>query len=152
VGCILFQGQVAQFVHDEKLGFAVVRQPLLQMSFGVCSLFDKFDFSSETLSKAVKKSFDNRGTSISVAPAVFDPLFSKEANKKIINWSRQGQRDGGSGDPLVRTVSFFAATTFRDISFFLLLSRLLPGDYGAGVPPVPIPNTEVKPCSADGTI
>ncbi len=27
----------------------------------------------------------------------------------------------------------------------------LPGDYGAGVPPVPIPNTEVKPCSADGT-
>ena len=27
----------------------------------------------------------------------------------------------------------------------------MPGDYGAGVPPVPIPNTEVKPCRADGT-
>jgi hypothetical protein len=28
---------------------------------------------------------------------------------------------------------------------------ILPGDYGAGEPPVPIPNTEVKPCRADGT-
>ena len=26
-----------------------------------------------------------------------------------------------------------------------------PGDYGGGVPPVPIPNTAVKPSSADGT-
>ena len=25
------------------------------------------------------------------------------------------------------------------------------GDSSAGVPPVPIPNTDVKPCSADGT-
>ena len=29
--------------------------------------------------------------------------------------------------------------------------EILPGDYGAGEPPVPIPNTEVKPCRADGT-
>ena len=27
----------------------------------------------------------------------------------------------------------------------------LEGDSSAGVPPVPIPNTDVKPCSADGT-
>ena len=27
----------------------------------------------------------------------------------------------------------------------------LPGDYGGGETPVPIPNTEVKPSSADGT-
>lgn len=34
---VLFQGQVAQLVHDEKLGLAVVRQPFLQMSFA-CAL------------------------------------------------------------------------------------------------------------------
>ncbi len=27
----------------------------------------------------------------------------------------------------------------------------IPGDYGEGEPPVPIPNTAVKPLSADGT-
>ena len=27
-----------------------------------------------------------------------------------------------------------------------------PGDHSGGVPPVPIPNTEVKPSSADGTV
>ena len=27
----------------------------------------------------------------------------------------------------------------------------IPGDYGEGVPPVPIPNTAVKPLCADGT-
>ena len=31
------------------------------------------------------------------------------------------------------------------------LESILRGDYGAGEPPVPIPNTEVKPCRADGT-
>ena len=28
---------------------------------------------------------------------------------------------------------------------------IFPGDHSEGVPPVPIPNTEVKPLSADGT-
>ena len=37
-----------------------------------------------------------------------------------------------------------AARDKRDKSFF-------PGDISEGVPPVPIPNTEVKPFSADGT-
>ena len=36
------------------------------------------------------------------------------------------------------TRRLFAADTCYDI--------VLPGDYGAGEPPVPIPNTEVKPC------
>ena len=29
---------------------------------------------------------------------------------------------------------------------------IFPGDYSEGVTPVPIPNTEVKPLSADGTV
>ena len=31
-------------------------------------------------------------------------------------------------------------------------SKSQPGDYGGGVPPVPIPNTEVKSSRADGTV
>ena len=33
----------------------------------------------------------------------------------------------------------------------IYLLILFEGDSSAGVPPVPIPNTAVKPCSADGT-
>lgn len=33
-----------------------------------------------------------------------------------------------------------------------LIMNILPGDYSIGVIPVPIPNTEVKPYSADGTV
>src|ERR1700733_8818164 len=35
--------------------------------------------------------------------------------------------------------------------FKIFSSSSLLGDCSAGVPPVPIPNTEVKPCSPDGT-
>ena len=34
----------------------------------------------------------------------------------------------------------------------VLSSKIQPGDNGGGVPPVPIPNTEVKLFSADGTV
>ena len=37
-----------------------------------------------------------------------------------------------------------------DLRFTPHEKRVL-GDHGEGVPPVPIPNTEVKPFSADGT-
>ena len=34
---------------------------------------------------------------------------------------------------------------------FILKQFLIPGDYGGGVTPVPISNTEVKPSNADDT-
>ena len=40
------------------------------------------------------------------------------------------------------------------VFLFLLfadMSKVLLGDYGVGVPPLPIPNREVKPDHADGT-
>ena len=37
----------------------------------------------------------------------------------------------------------------QDLSVVVIL--LYPGDHGGGVTPVPIPNTAVKPSSADGT-
>ena len=37
------------------------------------------------------------------------------------------------------------------ICFIVYIMFILLGGYGAGVPPLPIPNREVKPGSADGT-
>ena len=34
---------------------------------------------------------------------------------------------------------------------FCLMSIVILGDYSTRVPPLPIPNREVKPCHADGT-
>ena len=42
-------------------------------------------------------------------------------------------------------------TKLRSRNALLHLLLRLPGDYGGGETPVPIPNTEVKPSSADGT-
>ena len=41
----------------------------------------------------------------------------------------------------------------RKLSFLLKFPKEIkfPGDYGEGEPPVPIPNTAVKPLCADGT-
>ena len=41
-----------------------------------------FDFSGEILSAAVEKAFENRNTAITQSPAVFDPSFGKDGNKK----------------------------------------------------------------------
>ena len=35
---------------------------------------------------------------------------------------------------------------------FLLMYKAIAGDYCVGVIPDPIPNSEVKPCSANGTL
>src|SRR5271154_4830952 len=47
----------------------------------------------------------------------------------------------------------FCAVVARMFSHILQPTshKQLLGDCSAGVPPVPIPNTEVKPCSPDGT-
>ena len=37
------------------------------------------------------------------------------------------------------------------LTFYLILNNQFPGDYIPGVPPVPIPNTAVKPRVADGS-
>ena len=39
----------------------------------------------------------------------------------------------------------------RDTLLLVDCVRLIPGGYGGGVPPLPIPNREVKPARADGT-
>ena len=52
--------------------------------------------------------------------------------------------------PSLREVSVFGG---GEVFLLLLAAGHLPllGDYSVGVPPVPIPNTEVKPYSPDGT-
>ena len=47
-----------------------------------------------------------------------------------------------------------AAALCAPLPCMLLLSKMsidIPGGYGGGVPPLPIPNREVKPARADGT-
>ncbi len=41
-------------------------------------------------------------------------------------------------------------TTNKNISWYVITRTIL-GDYCGGAPPLPIPNREVKPASADGT-
>lgn len=45
-----------------------------------------FDFRGETLAEAVKKTFENRNTPISVNPTVFDSSFLKDEDKQV-QWS-----------------------------------------------------------------
>jgi predicted nucleotidyltransferase component of viral defense system len=42
-----------------------------------------FDFTGETLSEAIEKTFKNRNTPISISPQVFDPLFRHDADKQV---------------------------------------------------------------------
>ncbi|MCP4682579.1 MAG: nucleotidyl transferase AbiEii/AbiGii toxin family protein [Desulfobacterales bacterium] len=42
-----------------------------------------FDFSGETLAKALEKTFETRNTPINANPAVFDPSFTKDEDKKV---------------------------------------------------------------------
>ncbi len=51
---------------------------------------------------------------------------------------------------LVTNPVIIACSSCQRTSIFYC-STLFEGDSSAGVPPVPIPNTDVKPCSADGT-
>ena len=50
-------------------------------------------------------------------------------------------------------LSFRARQIFKDFLEFVSAFALTPtlGDHSEGDPPVPIPNTEVKPLSPDGT-
>jgi hypothetical protein len=41
-----------------------------------------FDFRGETLAEAIEKTFENRNTSITVNPTVFDLSFTKDEDKK----------------------------------------------------------------------
>ena len=63
--------------------------------------------------------------------------------------SRGGRNS--SRPPHIRGPMRGLASLLRSFPLLQRVMRLLPSDYGAGVPPVPIPNTEVKPCRADGT-
>ena len=52
----------------------------------------------------------------------------------------------------IRSVTLYAVVNARDILNRVAKTHLATcGDYIAGDPPVLIPNTEVKPCRADGT-
>ncbi len=50
--------------------------------YDIWLLSHMFDFSGEILSAAVEKAFENRNTAITQSPAVFDPSFGKDGNKK----------------------------------------------------------------------
>ncbi|MDO8691347.1 MAG: nucleotidyl transferase AbiEii/AbiGii toxin family protein [Dehalococcoidia bacterium] len=42
-----------------------------------------FDFTGEILAEAIQKTFEKRNTPIAIDPAVFDPSFLKDGNKKV---------------------------------------------------------------------
>lgn len=50
--------------------------------YDIWMLSRAFDFRSETLAEAIQKTFDNRNTPVTADPAVFDPSFPKNADKK----------------------------------------------------------------------
>jgi hypothetical protein len=54
--------------------------------YDIWFLSHTFDFRGETLAEAVEKTFENRNTSITVSPAVFDSSFLKDEDKQV-QWS-----------------------------------------------------------------
>lgn len=51
--------------------------------YDIWMLSRMFDFRGEILTKAVKKTFENRNTLITVNPTVFNPSFKNDKNKKV---------------------------------------------------------------------
>ncbi len=51
--------------------------------YDIWMLSRTFDFRGEMLAEAVEKTFENRNTPITVDPAVFDPSFGKDGDKKV---------------------------------------------------------------------
>jgi hypothetical protein len=50
--------------------------------YDIWILSNIFDFKGETLAEAVGKTFENRNTTITIEPTVFDPSFAKDGDKK----------------------------------------------------------------------
>ena len=62
-------------------------------------------------------------------------------------WLKEKQ-EANAGSAAIAELSLVCATAELQNS---ISSEKITGDNGKGEPPVPVPNTEVKPLSADGT-
>ena len=71
-------------VSVSKVASATRESPCkLKDFYDIWMLSRTFDFEGETLAQAVQRTFENRNTPITLDPAVFDPSFEKDGDKRV---------------------------------------------------------------------